>query len=162
MSQIQVAKCLKLENNRYLLTNTHADQFNLYLSVQRRDGRQYLLSPRHASSYAAHTTARFEHNIHFQSRFWLCQFGCQAYCDFVMTMEELKGIVHSDPEVMGGALVFVGTRVPLQNLIDALEGDESIEEFLVGFPSVKRSQAIAVIEAGQLKMLETVGHAYSH
>ena len=79
-----------------------------------------------------------------------------------MTMEELKGIVHSDPEVMGGALVFVGTRVPLQNLIDALEGDESIEEFLVGFPSVKRSQAIAVIEAGQLKMLETVGHAYSH
>jgi uncharacterized protein (DUF433 family) len=79
-----------------------------------------------------------------------------------MTMEELKGIVHSDPEIMGGALVFVGTRVPLQNLIDALEGDESIEEFLVGFPSVKRSQAIAVIEAGQLKMLETVGHAYSH
>ena len=79
-----------------------------------------------------------------------------------MTMEELKGIVHSDPEIMGGALVFVGTRVPLQNLIDALEGDESLEEFLVGFPSVKRSQAIAVIEAGQLKMLETVGHAYSH
>lgn len=79
-----------------------------------------------------------------------------------MTMEELKGIVHSDPEIMGGTLVFVGTRVPLQNLIDALEGDESIEEFLVGFPSVKRSQAIAVIEAGQLKMLETVGHAYSH
>ena len=73
-----------------------------------------------------------------------------------MTMEELKGIVHSDPAIMGGALVFVGTRVPLQNLIDALEGDESIEEFLVGFPSVKRSQAIAVIEAGQLKMLETV------
>ena len=73
-----------------------------------------------------------------------------------MTMEELKGIVHSDPETMGGALVFVGTRVPLQNLIDALEGDGSIEEFLVGFPSVKRSQAIAVIEAGQLKMLETV------
>jgi uncharacterized protein (DUF433 family) len=77
-------------------------------------------------------------------------------------MEDLKGIVHSDPEIMGGTPVFVGTRVPLQNLIDALEGSESIEDFLEGFPSVKRSQAIAVIEAGQLKMLETVGHAHSH
>jgi uncharacterized protein (DUF433 family) len=76
-----------------------------------------------------------------------------------MTTEELKGIIHSDPEIMGGTPVFVGTRIPLQNLIDALEGGESIEDFLEGFPSVKRSQAIAVIEAGQLKMLETVGHA---
>jgi uncharacterized protein (DUF433 family) len=58
--------------------------------------------------------------------------------------------------------VFVGTRVPLQNLIDALEGGESIEDFLEGFPSVTRAQAIAVTEAGQLKMLETVGHAHSH
>lgn len=79
-----------------------------------------------------------------------------------MTMEGLKGIVHSDPEIMGGTHVFVGTRVLLQNLIDALEGGESIEDFLEGFPSVKRSQAIAVIEAGQLKMLETVGQAHSH
>ncbi len=79
-----------------------------------------------------------------------------------MTMEDLKGIVHSDPEIMGGAPVFAGTRDPLQNLIDALEGGETIEDFLEGFPSVKRSQAIAVIEAGQLKMLETAGHAHSH
>lgn len=66
-----------------------------------------------------------------------------------MTSEELKGIIHSDPETMGGTPVFVGTRVPLQNLIDALEGGESIESFLEGFPSVKRAQAIAVIAAGQ-------------
>ena len=79
-----------------------------------------------------------------------------------MTLKELKGIVHSDPEIMGGTPVFVGTRVPLQNLIDALEGGESVEDFLEGFPSVTRAQAIAVIEAGQLKMLETVGHAHSH
>ena len=79
-----------------------------------------------------------------------------------MTMEDLKSLVHSDPEIMGGTPVFVGTRVPLQNLIDALEGGESVEDFLEEFPSVKRSQAIAVIEAGQLKMLETVGHAHSH
>ena len=47
-------------------------------------------------------------------------------------------------------------RVPLQNLIDYLEGGESIEDFLDGFPSVKREQVIAVIEAAKLTMLETV------
>ena len=56
-----------------------------------------------------------------------------------MTTEELKGIVHSDPEIMGGTPVFAGTRVPLQNLIDALEGGDSIDDFLEGFPSVKSS-----------------------
>ena len=79
-----------------------------------------------------------------------------------MTTEELKGIVHSDPEIMGGTPVFAGTRVPLQNLIDALEGGDSIDDFLEGFPSVKRAQAVAVIEAGQLKILETVRHAHTH
>ncbi|PYJ83368.1 MAG: hypothetical protein DME22_15985 [Verrucomicrobia bacterium] len=79
-----------------------------------------------------------------------------------MTIEQLKGIVHSDPEIMGGTPVFVGTRVPLQNLIDYLEGGESIEDFLDGFPSVKREQVIAVIEAAKLKMLEAVGDARPH
>lgn len=73
-----------------------------------------------------------------------------------MTSEDIKGIVHSDPEIMGGTPVFVGTRVPLQNLIDSLEGGESVEDFLKAFPTVKREQAIAVIEAGKLKLLETV------
>ena len=68
--------------------------------------------------------------------------------------EALKEIVHSDPEVMGGTPVFVGTRVPLQNLIDYLEGGESIEDFLDGFPSVKREQVIAVIEAGKRAVLQ--------
>ncbi len=57
---------------------------------------------------------------------------------------------------MGGTPVFVGTRVPLQNLIDSLEGGESADDFLTAFPTVKREQVIAVIEAGKLKMLETV------
>jgi len=74
----------------------------------------------------------------------------------VMTDRELKGIVHSHPEIMGGTPVFVGTRVPLQNLIDYLEGNESVEDFLEAFPTVTRDQVIAVIEAGKLKMLETV------
>lgn len=73
-----------------------------------------------------------------------------------MTSEELKGIIHSDPEILGGTPVFVGTRVPLQNLVDSLEGGESVEDFLAAFPTVKREQAIAVIEAGKLKLLETV------
>jgi uncharacterized protein (DUF433 family) len=80
-----------------------------------------------------------------------------------MTTESFKGIVHSDPEILGGTPVFVGTRVPLQNLIDYLEGGDSIEDFLDGFPTVKREQVIAVIEAGKRKMLETVrGDAHSH
>jgi uncharacterized protein (DUF433 family) len=73
-----------------------------------------------------------------------------------MKLDELRGVVHSDPEIMGGTPVFVGTRVPLQNLIDYLEGGESIEDFLDAFPTVKREQAITVIEAGKLTMLKTV------
>lgn len=72
-----------------------------------------------------------------------------------MKAANLKGIVHSDPEIMGGTPVFAGTRVPLQNLIDFLEGGESIEDFLDAFPTVKREQVIAVIEAGKVKILET-------
>jgi uncharacterized protein (DUF433 family) len=73
-----------------------------------------------------------------------------------MKPEELKGIVHSDPEIMGGTPVFIGTRVPLQNLVDYLKGGESIEDFLDAFPTVKREQVIAVIEAGKLTVLETI------
>ncbi|CAN5797041.1 hypothetical protein BH20VER1_BH20VER1_00540 [soil metagenome] len=72
-----------------------------------------------------------------------------------MSADDLKGIIHSDPEIIGGIPVFTGTRVPLQNLIDSPEGGESIEDFL-GFPSVKRAQVIAVIEAGKLRTVETV------
>ena len=73
-----------------------------------------------------------------------------------MIENNLSGIIHSDPEIMGGTPVFVGTRVPLQNLIDYLEGGESIDNFLEAFPTVRRDQAIAVIEAGKQRLLETV------
>jgi uncharacterized protein (DUF433 family) len=60
-------------------------------------------------------------------------------------------VVHSDPEVMHGTTVFVGTRVPLRNLIDCLEAGDSLEDFLRSFPSVRREQAVAALElAGQL------------
>ncbi len=73
-----------------------------------------------------------------------------------MSKGNLGNIFCSDPEIMGGTPVFTGTRVPVQNLVDYLEGGESIEDFLDGFPSVQRAQVIAVIEAARLKMLETV------
>jgi uncharacterized protein (DUF433 family) len=55
-------------------------------------------------------------------------------------------VVHSDPEIMGGTPVFVGTRVPVQAFIDYLEGGHPLSEFLEDFPTVKREQAIAVLE----------------
>jgi uncharacterized protein (DUF433 family) len=60
-------------------------------------------------------------------------------------------VIHSDPEIMGGVPVFVGTRVPVKNLIDYLEGGDTLEEFLDSFPSVSREQAVAALElAGEL------------
>ena len=59
---------------------------------------------------------------------------------------EASSVVHSDPAIMGGSPVFVGTRVPVQALIDYLEGGHPLSEFLEDFPSVKKEQAIAVLE----------------
>jgi uncharacterized protein (DUF433 family) len=61
-------------------------------------------------------------------------------------------MIHSDPEIMGGTPVFIGTRVPFQNLIDYLEGGESVEDFLEAFPTASREQVIAVIEAGKVTL----------
>jgi uncharacterized protein (DUF433 family) len=55
-------------------------------------------------------------------------------------------IVHSDPEIMGGTPVFVGTRVPVKTFYDYLEGGDSLDEFLDDFPSVSREQAVAALE----------------
>jgi uncharacterized protein (DUF433 family) len=55
--------------------------------------------------------------------------------------------VHSDPDILGGTPVFVGTRVPFRNLIDYIERDHSLDEFLDSFPSVSREQAVAALEA---------------
>ncbi len=60
-----------------------------------------------------------------------------------MTVEQ---VISSDPDVQGGAVVFAGTRVPLENLIDYLEAGDSLDEFLEDFPSVGREQAVAALE----------------
>ena len=56
-------------------------------------------------------------------------------------------LVKRDPEIMSGALCFTGTRVPVKNLFDYLEGTSCLEEFLEDFPSVSRERAVAVLEA---------------
>jgi uncharacterized protein (DUF433 family) len=57
-------------------------------------------------------------------------------------------VVTSSPDIMSGAPVFPGTRVPVKTLLDYIEGGESIDEFLEGFPSVTRDQVIAFLERG--------------
>ena len=62
-------------------------------------------------------------------------------------MPSVEQVVHSDPEILGGTPVFVGTRVPLRNLIDYFEHGHSLDEFLNDFPSVSKEQAIAALES---------------
>ncbi len=57
-----------------------------------------------------------------------------------------RKIISTDPEVMGGTPCFAGTRVPVQTLLDYLEAGDSIDDFLEGFPTVKRTQVIAFLE----------------
>ena len=63
---------------------------------------------------------------------------------------------HSDPEILGGTLVFKGTRVPVQSLFDHLKAGDSIEVFLDGFPSVKRAQVLAVLKEMEYEVLAHV------
>lgn len=61
-------------------------------------------------------------------------------------------IVNSSSDVMGGTSVFSGTRVPIQTLLDYLEGGETIDDFLKGFSSVTRKQVIAFLEEAKRRM----------
>jgi len=62
--------------------------------------------------------------------------------------------VHSDPEIMSGTPVFVGTRVPFQTLIDYLEGGQPLSEFLEDFPTVSKEQAVAALEQAKDALLD--------
>jgi len=61
-----------------------------------------------------------------------------------------------DPEIMSGTPCFRGTRVPLQNLFDYIEGGDSLDEFLEGFPTVSRSLAIQALEEAKHFLLAQV------
>jgi uncharacterized protein (DUF433 family) len=62
-------------------------------------------------------------------------------------MSNMVAVVHSDPDILGGTPVFVGTRVPFKNLIDYLSRNHSLDEFLDAFPTVSREQVLASLEA---------------
>ncbi len=64
-----------------------------------------------------------------------------------------QSVVKVDPEIMSGTPCFAGTRVPIQNLIDYLEGGDSIDEFLEDFPSVSRDQLISFLEEAKESVL---------
>ena len=58
-------------------------------------------------------------------------------------------VVHSDPRILGGTPVFVGTRVPAKTLFDYLEAGDSLDRFLDQFPTVTREQAVAALDAAR-------------
>jgi uncharacterized protein (DUF433 family) len=68
-------------------------------------------------------------------------------------MSKVRNLVEIDPEKLGGTPVFYGTRVPIQNLFDCLEGGETLDQFLDQFPSVTREQALAVLEESKERLL---------
>ena len=61
-------------------------------------------------------------------------------------MTTQPAVVHSDPKILGGTPVFVGTRVPVQSLFDYLEAGDPLDRFLDQFPTVTRQQALAALE----------------
>ncbi len=68
--------------------------------------------------------------------------------------QKSASVVHSDPKIMGGALVFRGTRVPVQALFDYVEAGDPLERFLDHFPTVSREQAVAALEEAASLMRE--------
>jgi uncharacterized protein (DUF433 family) len=65
-------------------------------------------------------------------------------------------LIQVDPDILGGAPVFKGTRVPVKTLFDYLENDYSLEEFLECFPSVSRAMACRVLESSESALLAPV------
>jgi uncharacterized protein (DUF433 family) len=65
-------------------------------------------------------------------------------------------VVSASTDVMGGAPVFSGTRVPVQTLLDYLEAGETIDDFLEGFPSVTRRQVVEFLEYAKNRLIETI------
>lgn len=67
-----------------------------------------------------------------------------------------NGVIEINPNKVSGTPVFTGTRVPIKNLFDYLEGGDSLEDFLEGFPPVTREQAIAVLEMAERSLMKEV------
>jgi uncharacterized protein (DUF433 family) len=63
------------------------------------------------------------------------------------------GVIIKNPNILGGTPVFRGTRVPVQTLFDYLEGGETLEDFLEGFPTVSRESAVSALEEAKHLLL---------
>ena len=63
------------------------------------------------------------------------------------------GVIVKDPDILGGTPVFRGTRVPIQTLFDYLEGGDTLEDFLQGFPTVSREAAVTALEEAKQLLL---------
>ncbi len=66
---------------------------------------------------------------------------------------ERHEVYHTDPQILSGTPVFSGTRVPVQTLLDYLEGGDTLDDFLDGFPGVSREQAVAFLEMAKDALL---------
>jgi uncharacterized protein (DUF433 family) len=77
----------------------------------------------------------------------------------VATLFKWEQIISCDPEVVGGTPVFTGTRVPVRSLIDHLRAGDSLDDFLAGFPSVAREQAVAFLELALQAILTEIEYA---
>lgn len=71
-----------------------------------------------------------------------------------MKLKDTNEFIETNPEKMSGTPVFRGTRVPIQNFFDYLEGGDSLDIFLDDFPTVTRGQAVGVLELFKVKLLE--------
>lgn len=72
-------------------------------------------------------------------------------------LPRLERVVGSDPDVLGGTAIFVGTRVPVKNLFDYLRESRTLDQFLYDFPSVSRDHALAALDAA-LEALTRLAH----
>jgi uncharacterized protein (DUF433 family) len=72
-------------------------------------------------------------------------------------MSSTNQIIAIDPDVLGGTPVFRGTRVPLQALLDYLEGGQALSEFLDDFPTVSRDMAVAALEQAKMLLVSQLG-----
>ena len=74
----------------------------------------------------------------------------------------IKDLINIDADILGGQPVFTGTRVPVESLFDHLEAGVSLAEFLEDFPTVKKEQAVAVLEmANKLLTSKNISQLYA-
>lgn len=72
------------------------------------------------------------------------------------SLSHMESPISVSSDVLGGTAVFAGTRVPIQTLLDYLEAGDSIDDFLDGFPSVKREQIVSFLEMAKDRLIESV------